>query len=275
MTAPEAAGVQRAQPFGRGLGPPRVLICSPFPPSFQEGGRGIPRISPSPRLPRRFTPRNDRAGDRRRPEGAAPASGESRGVQPHWQAVWRMCLHDLHFCTSPLPFRKGVGGWSKPSLRQLSPEQASRGRRPLAGVWGCPPECSFAPPFRPHPPVFPHYPVIASLAKQSGAVGPTPFRHSPAPDRRAASLLAMTAPETAGVQRAQPPQAGSPEGCNPTGRRYGGCASMTYTSVLPPFLSGRGPGGWCVPQLYYGLQSNLWYASDLQDGVRPGTAVYR
>ncbi len=108
---------------------------------------------PHPRLPRRFTPRNDRAGDRRRPEGAAPASGESRGVQSHWQAVWRMCLHILHFCTPPLPFRKGAGGWSKPSLRQLSPKQASRGRSPLAGVWGCPPECSFAPPFlaQPHP----------------------------------------------------------------------------------------------------------------------------
>ncbi len=175
-TLPEA-GVQRAQPFGRGLGvSPRVLICSP-----------LPTHPPRPRLPRRFTPRNDRAGGSRRPEGAAPASGESRGVQPHWQAVWRMCLHILHFCTFPLPERKGVGGWSKPSLRQLSPKQASRGRRPLAGVWGCPPECSFA----------------------------------------------------------------------------------------PPFLAGRGPGGWCVPQLYYGLQSNLWYASDLQDGVRPGTAVYR
>ena len=31
----------------------------------------------------------------------ARASGESSGVQPHWQAVWRMCLHTLHFFTFP------------------------------------------------------------------------------------------------------------------------------------------------------------------------------
>ena len=72
------------------------------------------------------------------PEGAGPASGESREVQPHWQAVWRMCLHNLLLLTCPLPSRKGAGGWSQPSLRQHSPERASRGRSPLAGVWGCP-----------------------------------------------------------------------------------------------------------------------------------------
>ena len=34
---------------------------------------------------------------------------------------------------------------------------------------------------------------------------------------------------------------------HPTGRRYGGCASINYFSLLPPFLPGRGPGGWSAP----------------------------
>ena len=37
---------------------------------------------------------------------------------------------------------------------------------------------------------------------------------------------------------------GSPEGYNPSGRRYGGCASINYASLLAPFLSRRGLGGW-------------------------------
>ena len=40
---------------------------------------------------------------------------------------------------------------------------------------------------------------------------------------------------------------GCPEGCKPFGRRYGGCASITYfISFCSPFLEGRGLGGWCA-----------------------------
>ena len=36
----------------------------------------------------------------------------------------------------------------------------------------------------------------------------------------------------------------SPEGCNLSGKRYGGCASINYIFFTSPFLLGRGPGGW-------------------------------
>ena len=38
--------------------------------------------------------------------------GESRGVHPLWQAVWRMCLHTLLFSISPSSqcrSKEGVG----------------------------------------------------------------------------------------------------------------------------------------------------------------------
>ena len=37
-------------------------------------------------------------------------------------------------------------------------------------------------------------------------------------------------------------QAGSPEGCNPTGRRNGGCASINASSLLPPSFQEGGQG---------------------------------
>ena len=70
--------------------------------------------------------------------------GESRGAQPHWQAVWRMCLHkpsSFLYCP-PFLEGRGPGGWSEPPLRQQSPKPESRECRPLAGVWECPPEAA-------------------------------------------------------------------------------------------------------------------------------------
>ena len=43
--------------------------------------------------------------------------------------------------------------------------------------------------------------------------------------------------------------AGSPEGCLPSGRRHGGCASIHHFALRFPFLLGRGPGGWSEPHL--------------------------
>ncbi len=40
----------------------------------------------------------------------------------------------------------------------------------------------------------------------------------------------------------------SPEGVHPSGRKYGGCASINHSSFLSPFLLGSGPGGWSEPQ---------------------------
>ena len=95
------------------------------------------------------------------PTTTARASGESRGVQPHWQEEWRMCLHKLRFFTPPFLKGRGPGGWSGPALRRV--------------------------------------------------------------------------------------QAGSPEGCNPTGRRNGGCASINYVSLLPPSFQEGGQGDGAVP----------------------------
>ena len=40
--------------------------------------------------------------------------GVQRGAYPHWQAVWRMCLHRLIFFIFPLPSRKGARGMAPP-----------------------------------------------------------------------------------------------------------------------------------------------------------------
>ena len=67
----------------------------------------------------------------RSPEGAAPASGESRGVQPHWQESWRMCLHNLLLFTFPLPYRKGARGDGPRLNRSAAPaSRESRGVQP-------------------------------------------------------------------------------------------------------------------------------------------------
>ena len=118
------------------------------------------------------------------------ASGESRGEHPHWQAVWRMCLHTLHFSTFPPSWKEGGQGNGPRPYRGQSPEprESSGGWRrgpALRWRWWCP-QCM-----------------------------------------------------KRGVQRGAPPLAGGLEDVPP------------YTTLLhfPPFLEGRGPGGWCGPAL--------------------------
>ncbi len=116
----------------------------------------------------------------------ALVSGESRGRQPLWQEVWRMCLHKLLFLTAPFLPGRGPGGWSparvsgesrggnlsgkryggcasinsssllSPFLpgkgpggwsKHPAPSQGSpEGCAPLAGVWGCLPNMNSRPP---------------------------------------------------------------------------------------------------------------------------------
>ena len=119
-----------AKQSGVGVGTPRRVAPSA-------------RRPPHSRLPRRFTPRKDGAVVVRS-RTTARSSGESRGVQPHWQEEWRMCLHKLLFFTSPFLSGRGSGGWCEPLSRQSSkPQQESRGRRPLAGVLGVPPKAYY------------------------------------------------------------------------------------------------------------------------------------
>ena len=118
-----------------------------------QGSGGVPQSS---NLPPFLEGRGQ--GDGPSPNrSAAPASRESRGVQPHWQEAWRMCLHNLLLFTFPLPSRKGARGMVRATRlpRRFAPrndaawQQESRGRSPLAGVWGCPPEISLFPlPYR-------------------------------------------------------------------------------------------------------------------------------
>ena len=177
-----------------------VWGCPPefslYPPSLQEGGQGD---GPSPN------------------RSAAPASRESRGVQPHWQEAWRMCLHNLLLFTFPLPYRKGARGMVRATRLPHRPTPRND-RSGAAGV-------QRAQPFGRGLGVSPRV-LIYPPSLQEGGRG------------------MVQAPI-----EAQPPQAGSPEGCNPTGRRHGGCASITYFSLLSPFLPGRGLGGWSEPQI--------------------------
>ena len=70
----------------------------------------------------------------------ALASGESRGVQPLWQAVWRMCLHQLIFFTFPLPGRKGARGMVQAPFEATPHTGSAEGRSPSArGLSRCPP----------------------------------------------------------------------------------------------------------------------------------------
>ena len=68
--------------------------------------------------------------------------------------------------------------------------------------------------------------------------------HPQTPARRAVPLWTPPERKEDGVARRG---SGCPEGCKPFGRRYGGCASITYfISFCSPFLVGRGLGGWCA-----------------------------
>ena len=154
---PQAGSPEGCNPFGRGLGvSPRTSYYSPFLKGRGSGGwctpllrrspesRECSRTRPHPRLLRRSTPRKDGVvRGLRRSRGVPPLSlrvppassiwggsavphygapsGESRGAQPLWQAVWRMCLHKLILFTTPFLSGRGSGGWSAP-LSRRSPE---------------------------------------------------------------------------------------------------------------------------------------------------------
>ena len=111
----------------------------------------------------------------------AHASGESRGVQPHWQEEWRMCLHNPIIFTSPpsviaRSLRRGNLGW---------------GGRACAGT-------------HPRPGVPPTAPDCFAAARNDGPPAAPLWRPGACPPQHV--------------------QAGSPEGCNPTGRRNGECS---------------------------------------------------
>ncbi len=136
------AGVQRAPPSGRGLGvSPRVRYFSPLP--SRKGARGMVRAPIEAQLPQAGSPEGRTPSGRRyggcasitysslfppsfqeggqgdgapHNRSAAPASGESRGAYPLWQAVWRMCLHNLLLFISPFLPGRGPGGWSASRL---------------------------------------------------------------------------------------------------------------------------------------------------------------
>ncbi len=115
---PQAGSPEGRTPSGRSYGGcASITHSSLFPPSFQEGGQG------------------DGAPHNR---SAAPASGESRGVQPHWQAVWRMCLHNHLLFISPFLEGRGLGGWSASRLtphavRQRAERAGPAPARPRGG----------------------------------------------------------------------------------------------------------------------------------------------
>ncbi len=117
-------GVQRgATSLAGGLEgvPPASTIF--FPPSFQEGGQGDgPNTC---RLTERAARRSLFATGSR---GCPPArvSGESRGVQPLWQEVWRVSLQ-LPLFSSPFLPGRGPGGWSE----HLPPNGACSEAKPL------------------------------------------------------------------------------------------------------------------------------------------------
>ena len=176
--------------------------------------------------------------------GVSPSTctRESRGRRP-WAGVWG-CPPDF-ITFFPLPSRKGARGIVRTPFvanppsgesRGVQPlwqgflgvspstyKRESRGRRPLAGVWGCPPD----------------FIIFFPLPRRKGARGivQTPFVTNP-------------------------PQAGSPERCNLSGRGFRGCplalargnpegaalwqgsGGVPQTSLFSsPFLLGRGPGG--------------------------------
>ena len=174
-------------------------------------------------------------------------SGESRGEHPHWQAVWRMCLHTLLFFHFPpfLPGR-GPGGWCGPALRCVqagSPEGSTpTGRR----SGGCA-SIHYTSSLSPLPPGGWCGPALRCV--QAGSPeGSTPtgrrnggglhtlhFFTIPLPGRKGEGDGAVPhyGAYKRGVQSGAPPLAGGMEDVPP------------YTTLLhfPPFLEGRGPGG--------------------------------
>ena len=166
--------------------------------------------------------------------GCSPAlaSGESRGVQPHWQAAWRMCLHTLLLFTFPLPSRKGPRGMVRAPKLKRSPRKqgVQRGITPLAGgMEDVPQHVQAGSPEGNNP-----------TGKRYGGVPPHVQTGSPEGRNPSGRRYGGVPPHV---------QAGSPEGRNPSGKRYGGCASITYFSLLSPFLPRRGPGGWSEPHI--------------------------
>ena len=129
----EAQPLQAGSPEGRTPSGRRYGGCasipssSLFPPSWRKGARGMVR--------------HHRGEARNRGSPAEPparASGESRGVQPHWQAVWRMCLHNLLLIISPFLEGRGLGGWSASRLtphavRQRAERAGPAPARPRGG----------------------------------------------------------------------------------------------------------------------------------------------
>ncbi len=130
-----------------------TLLFSTFPPSWKEGGqgdgavphygaykRGVQRGAPPlaggledvpPYTTLLYYPLPGRKGARGmvRSRTTVRASGESRGEHPHWQAVWRMCLHKRHFFTIPLPGRKGARGMVRSRTTERTSGE-SRGEHP-------------------------------------------------------------------------------------------------------------------------------------------------
>ena len=186
-----------------------TLFFFTFPPSWKEGGQGdgaLPHYG---------------AYKRGSPEGSTPLAGGMEDVPPYTTI--------LYF--SPFLEGRGPGGWSAPALRCVQAGEC-RGEHPLwQAVWRM---CLQTLHFLTFPPSW----------KEGGqGDGPRPYRgQSPEPR------------EPSGVWRRGPalrwrwwcPQCmkrGSPEGSTPTGRRYGGCASINDTSLLSPLPSRKGARG--------------------------------
>ena len=172
---------------------------------------------------------------------SALESGESRGVQPHWQVAWRMCLHkpsSFLYC-SPFLRGRGLGGWC---ARTASGYPQGAPLRVM--VWhvhpmGSPEGCN--PTGRRHEDV-PQPPQAGSpegcnpFGRGLGVSPRTPL-YFPLPSRKGARGMVPASID------AQAPPAGSPEGLHPSGRGLGVSPRSSYYSYSP-FLPGRGLGGW-------------------------------
>ena len=85
------------------------------------------------------------------PEPALQLQGESRGAQPLWRESEGVPQNLSFLYCSPFLLGRGLGGWSARTAggypqgaplqwwMSRAPKRVSRGRCPLAGVWGCPP----------------------------------------------------------------------------------------------------------------------------------------
>ena len=171
-------------------------------------------------------------------------------AQPHWQVSGGV----------PQPF----------FVLPRSSKRESRGRRPLAGVWGCPPThlrtssvlkagVQRAPPWQVSGGVpQPFFVLPRSSKRESRGRRPLAGVWGCSP-----TLLRTSAVHKAGVQRAPPfgrslgvfpnpalyfrgPESGSPEGAA-LWQESGGVPQRPLLSS--PFLPGRGPGGWSEPPL--------------------------